>query len=192
MGDLRSYLDSLLAAIGPFKLHFNFIVVLKDHHLHLPYNEVQLRDQFPVHIFLAFSESPLLPTMQWSKKTVPRLPLHQISRKASEQVIWLRIPHLLGEIPNQIICSLGRLRLRLRRVKACQKDFWRIYDLGSLLVAIKPFQLHLIFKVFLKGHFLYLFCNEVKVRPQFPLHIFLVFWRSYIPHLPSLIVSWLR
>ena len=121
--------------------------------------------------------------MQWSKKTVPRLPLHQISRKASEQVIWLRIPHLLGEIPNQIICSLGRLRLRLRRVKACQKDFWRIYDLGSLLVAIKPFQLKL-FLVFLKSYLVHLPCNEVYLRSQFPLHIFSAFLSGYNPSLP--------
>ena len=113
------YLDyhllfQLKIKLGPISLHLTFKILLaflKAHLLHLPSNEVQVHPKFPLLIFLAFLKSfhPYLPCNVVRKR--PQFPLHQIWSKASQQVIWLRIPHLMREIPSQIIWSLGRVRM---------------------------------------------------------------------------------
>ena len=103
--------DNLLVAIKPFQLHLNFGVFLKGHLFQLSCNEVQVRPQCPLHIFLAFLKSflPYLPCNGVAKR--PQIPLHQICRKAFEQVIWLRTPHLVEDILRKINWSLSRLRM---------------------------------------------------------------------------------
>ena len=78
-----TFLNSPLVGLKPFPLHPNFLMFSKRHLPHLTCNGVQVRLKFLVH-------------EGW--------------RKAFEQVIWLRIPHLIWEVPSQIICSLGPLR----------------------------------------------------------------------------------
>ena len=111
LGYLLSYLRILLVAINFFELHLIIIVpFLKDHILHLPANKVQLPPKFPLLDFLAFLKSFHTHLHCNGVRKRAQFPLHQIGSKAFEQVIWLRISHLMGEISSEIICSLGRSR----------------------------------------------------------------------------------
>ena len=67
LGDLRSYLDSLLVAIKPFQIHHNFFLVFfKGPPFSRTYFDIKLiTPQIPsTYILSIFKEFPALPTLK--------------------------------------------------------------------------------------------------------------------------------